>query len=240
MSNEPESGEPRVCVVTGGSSGVGLATAQRFLKAGCCVVICGRDSARLQAAEALLAAEGGDNVASINLDVGESDAGERLIEFSVRRFGRVDVLVNNAGTAPLAPAHAMSSEEFDRCLSTNIRGVFATTQAAWPGMCRQGGGAIINVSSLSAVDPFPGLGVYGASKAWVELFTKATAEEGREHHIHVMAVAPGAVDTPMLHGLFPDIPHDVRLASDEVAELIYRLSTKAMANCTGQTISIRR
>ena len=238
LSNQESAGRS-VCVVTGGSSGIGLAIAKRFLKTGHRVVICGRDPDRLKTAEDSLATLGGE-CATIALDIGEPNAGQRLIDFSVEQFARVDVLVNNAGIAPLAPAHEMSSEQFEGCLATNIRGVFGTTRAVWPIMRQNGGGAIINVSSLSATDPFPGLGVYGASKAWVELYTKATGEEGREHNIRVFAVAPGAVDTPLLQSLFPDIPQEVRLAADEVAELIGRLSDDAMAHVTGQTISIRK
>lgn len=239
MNSETINANPKVCIVTGGSSGIGLATAERFAKAGCRVVICGRDAGRLQSAAESLSTLAGE-VASVTLDVGEPNAGRRLVEFALEQFGRVDVLVNNAGTAPLAPAHDMSDEDFEATLATNIRGVFGTSKAVWPIMKKQGGGAIVNVSSLSASDPFAGLGVYGASKAWVELYTQATAEEGREHNIRVFAVAPGAVDTPLLQGLFPDIPMEVRLGPGEVAELIGRLCDDEMTHVSGQSIAIRK
>lgn len=228
----------RVCVVSGGSSGIGLATAARFLAAGYRVVICGRDQERLDAALVSLAAD--DECVAISLDVSESDAGERLVRFATERFGRIDVLVNNAGVAPLAPACEMSRDDFETCLATNVGGVFGLSQAAWPALRKVGGGAIINISSLSASDPFPGLGVYGASKAWVELFTQAMAEEGREHNIRVLAVSPGAVDTPLLRSLFPDIPQEVRLAAEDVAGLVFQLSQPEMAHVTGQAIKIRK
>ncbi len=228
-----------VCVITGGSSGIGLATASRFLDDGYRVVLCGRDSQRIAAASASLRV-GEDRLTSLTLDIGDEGAGQQLIDHAVGIFGRLDVLVNNAGTAPLAAAHQMTPADFEATLATNIRGVFATTQAAWPHFRSQGGGAIVNISSLSATDPFPGLGVYGASKAWVELFTKVTAEEGREHKIRVFAVAPGAVDTPLLQSLFPDIPQDVRLSATEVAEIIFRLTDDAMVPASGQTIAVRK
>ncbi|REJ68177.1 MAG: SDR family NAD(P)-dependent oxidoreductase [Planctomycetota bacterium] len=229
----------RVCVVTGGSSGIGLATARRFAADGYALVICGRDEQRLAAAAGELRA-GDAAVVTLAVDLAERDAGGRLIDFAVDEFDRVDVLVNNAGIAPLSAAHAMSDEDFESLMATNVRGVFATTKAVWPVMRRQGGGAIVNISSLSARDPFAGLGVYGASKAWVELFTKATAAEGREHAIRVFGVAPGAVDTPLLERLFPDIPAEARLQPEAVAELIYRLADQRLADATGQTVVIRK
>lgn len=239
MAHEMANSNEKVCVVTGGSSGIGRAIAERFVQAGFRVVLCGRNAERLAKAQASLQT-GGGQCEVIALDIGQPGAGGQLIEFAVERFSRVDVLVNNAGVAPLKSITEISAEEFEACLATNIRGVFATTQAVWRVMKDQGGGAIVNISSMSSTDPFPGLGIYGASKAWGDLFTKAMAEEGREQNIRMFSVRPGAVDTPMLESLFPEFPKEQRLAPSDVAEEVFRLQEKAMSASSGESIVVRK
>jgi NAD(P)-dependent dehydrogenase (short-subunit alcohol dehydrogenase family) len=168
-----------------------------------------------------------------------ADAG-RLIDAAVARFGRVDVLINNAGHAPLAHIQDLSVEDFDRALALNIAAVFHTTRAVWPVMQRQGGGVIVNISSLASVDPFPGFAVYGASKAWVNLFSQAMAAEGKPLGIRVFSVAPGAVETELLRRSFPDLPAEHTLAPAQVAEVIFRVSDVAFTPCSGQTVFVRR
>ena len=157
----------------------------------------------------------------------------------MQRFGRVDVLVNNAGVAPLAPVDEFDPAEFERVCQVNMAAVFHTTQAVWPVMKAQGGGLIANISSLASVDPFPGFGVYGASKAWVNLFSQATAAEGKAVGIRVFAIAPGAVETQMMRSIFPDFPKDQTLNPDDVAAVIVSVSDESMTYCTGQTIFVR-
>ena len=118
--------------------------------------------------------------------------------------------------------------------------IFHTTRAVWPLMKAQGGGVIINMSSMAAVDPFPGFAVYGASKAWVNLFSQATASEGKPHGIRVFSVAPGAVETGLMRASFPDFPADKTLAPDEVAAVILSLCEPALAPCSGQTLFVRK
>ncbi len=229
----------RVCVITGGSRGIGLATAVRFARGGAQLCISGRGARDLEAAAAQLRALGAECEAAA-LDVGRPDEARRLIARALERFGRIDVLVNNAGRAPLAKIEQFEASEFDATAAVNMAAVFHTSQAVWPVMRRQGGGVIVNVSSVASVDPFPGFAVYGASKAWVNVFSQALAVEGKPHNIRVYSVAPGAVETGMLRGAFPDFPADQTLAPDDVAAVIESVCGDPLRPCTGQTIFVRK
>ena len=103
-----------------------------------------------------------------------------------------------------------------------------------------GGGSIVNVSSQAAVSPFQGFSVYGGTKAFVDLFTKAVAEEGKPHGISVFSVRPGAVDTPLLRELFPDFPLDQAVTAEEVANVIWQLTQPEMRFSAGDPISVKR
>jgi NAD(P)-dependent dehydrogenase (short-subunit alcohol dehydrogenase family) len=229
----------RTCVITGASRGIGLATALRFAEQGCQIVAAARQEADLTAACRQIEAAGA-KVHSVVVDVGQPDAARRLIDAAQQRFGRIDVLVNNAGRAPLAPLGKFDPAEFDRVLAVNVAAIFHTSQAVWPFMQAQHGGVIVNISSRAAVDPFPGFAVYGASKAWVNLFSQALADEGRPHNIRVFSVAPGAVETGLLRAAFPDFPREKTLAPDDVARVIVALCDESMAPSSGQTVSVRK
>jgi NAD(P)-dependent dehydrogenase (short-subunit alcohol dehydrogenase family) len=107
-------------------------------------------------------------------------------------------------------------------------------------MRAQGGGTIINLSSLASFDPFPGLSVYGACKAWVNLFTRGIANEGRPHNIRAFSVALGAVETRLLRGLFQDYPADKTLTPEEVADLVFTLTSPTFRHSSGQTLQVNR
>jgi NAD(P)-dependent dehydrogenase (short-subunit alcohol dehydrogenase family) len=229
-----------VAVVTGGSSGVGLATAKRLADQGFDLLICSRRPDALFAARTAVEAAGPGACLAIQLDLSESGAGAELIGAALDRYSRIDLLINNAGFAPNAPLNSLDERCFEQALAVNCRAVYATTKAAWPALMRQGGGLVINISSMAAVDPFPGFAVYGACKSWVNLFTKATASEGRPHRIRTYALMLGAVETPMLRGLFPDFPAELALMPDEVAEAIIRLLDSGKAPPSGEAIVLKK
>jgi NAD(P)-dependent dehydrogenase (short-subunit alcohol dehydrogenase family) len=229
-----------VAVVTGGSSGVGLAMAKRLAAEGFHLLLCGRRPDALIAARDAVEAAGPGECTTIPLDLAESNAGTELIGAALARYSRIDLLVNNAGFAPNALLESLDDRSFEQALAVNCRAVYDTTRAAWPALVRQRGGLIINVSSMAAVDPFPGFAVYGACKAWVNLFTKAIASEGRPHGIRAYAVMLGAVETPMLRGLFPDFPAEQALMPEEVAGAILQLLDAGQAVPGGEAIVLRK
>ena len=229
----------KTCIITGASRGIGLATALRFAKAGYQIVAAARSEADLEAAVEKIAAAGGECLA-VTADVGNPDQAREIVAAAQERFGCVDVLVNNAGRAPLSAVDEMDGSEFEALVAVNMAAVFHTTQAVWPLMKQRGGGVIVNVSSVASLDPFPGFAAYGASKAWVNVFSKAIASEGKPHGIRVYAVAPGAVETQMLRGAFPDLPAEHVLDPDAVAAVIESVCDERMTHATGQTIFVRK
>lgn len=229
-----------VAIITGGSRGIGRATALRFARGGYGLLLVARDSAALRTVEQEAARAGSPRVQTLACDLAQADAAGRIADLARQIFGRVDVLVNNAGVAPLARVAEMTAGDFDNLLATNIAAVFRLTQAVWPLMQAGGGGTIVNLSSVASYDAFPGLGVYGASKAFINAFTRFTAEEGRPEGIRVFAIAPGATETRMLRSVAPDIPEEVVLEPDAIAAAIEAVCGPALQYSSGQTITVRR
>jgi NAD(P)-dependent dehydrogenase (short-subunit alcohol dehydrogenase family) len=184
--------------------------------------------------------EAGLTVLAHSVDVGVAQDAQQFVADVAAHYGRVDVLVNNAGLAPLAPLAELSMETLDHALDVNVRATFVATQAVWPIMSRQKHGTILNISSLAAVDPFPGFSVYGACKAWVDLFTKAIAAEGRTLGICVFALRLGAVDTPLLRSLFPDFPTEQTLTPAEVADFALLATAASFRHASGNAIPVRK
>lgn len=237
MNIDPKKESP-VCLITGGSSGIGLATAELFAGQGFRVAICGRRAEVLEQAAAKIVNLCGDRARVFTqvADLAEVDQTLAMGQAVVKHWGRIDVLVNNAAAAPLAPFDQISAEDFEQTLNLNLRGLFYLTQLAWKQMKQQNADlksakdqsseqpfqpVIVNISSLSAVDPFPGFSIYGASKAWLDLLTQALGVEGQEFGIRIYSVRPGAVETPLLRGLFPDFPPDQCASPQQVAQLVW-------------------
>jgi NAD(P)-dependent dehydrogenase (short-subunit alcohol dehydrogenase family) len=229
----------KTCIITGASRGIGLATALRFARSGYNLVIAASHENELQRAAGQVAAAGAECAAVVG-DIRLPESAGRLIETATQRFGRIDVLINNAGFGVLKPVDQTTPEDFDRTLAVNVGAVFYMTRAVWPVMRKQGGGIIVNVSSAASTDPFRGLSVYGATKAWVNLFTQATADEGRALGIRVYAIAPGAVETTMLRGMLPDLPAEHVLDPDAVAAAIEAMCGEGLAHSSGQTVFVRK
>ena len=231
-----------VCVITGASSGVGLATAELFARQGHRLALCARNRRRLDEATEQIRGQTSPaaDVLAVAADVGDQAEARSFIQQVGESHGRIDVLVNNAGTAPMAAISEFREEEFQAAMRVNIAAVFATTQAVWPIMQRQARGTIVNISSLAAIDPFPGLGVYGACKAWVDLFTKAMSAEGSDVGIRTFALRLGAVETPLLRSLFPDFPPEQTLAPQEVAQVISQIVTEPFRFASGEALCLRK
>lgn len=244
MSDQPKRAKATrpICLVTGGTSGIGLETAKKFAIEGYHIATCGRDCHRLEQARREIATVAANaEVLTVELDLGRPREVGKLIDRTVERFGRFDVLVLCAAVAPLKTLAEMTSPEFEAAIDVNIRSQFYLIQAAWQEFLRQGaGGIIVHVSSLAAVDPFPGFSVYGACKAWGDLFCLGLSHEGKPLGIRVHSIRPGAVETPMLRGLFPDYPPDQALPPRAVADLIWAVCQNPFRDSSGQPIYIRR
>ena len=214
--------QPLTAVITGGSSGIGLATASLFFERGYRVAFCGRAPKKLDAAkqEMLTLDNRPDDVASFVADLGAPETMQSFADSALEFLGGASVLVNNAAVAPLEKFESIPAEQFESLVNVNVKSGFYLTQAIWKHMIKSGGGTIVNISSLSAVDPFPGFSLYGASKAWMDLMTLALAAEGEEHKVRVCSIRPGAVETPLLRGLFPDFPADQCVSPQQVAKMV--------------------
>ena len=232
----------KVAIVTGGSSGIGLATATKFAESGFHVVISARDSGRLSDARTKILERGAAEAQCeiLSLDMAEADRAGDVVDFAVERFGRADVVVSNAAVAPMKPFVQIDAEEFENAININIRSVYYLFRAAWKQMTKQDSGTLIFISSLAAVDPFPGFSIYGSSKAWGDLLVHSLAGEGKSNNIRVFSVRPGVVETPLLRSLFPEFPADEALDPVHVAQLIEALCDDRFQYTSGQAIAVRR
>ena len=190
--------EGRIALVTGAASGIGAGIAVAFAQEGADVVVA--DQAGRAAAEPVLAevVAAGRQALFVQTDVSDTRSVAALAAAVQQRFGRVDVLVNNAGIFTEALVEVMSVEEWDRVLSTNLRGTFLCTRAFLPGMLERGSGRIINIASQLGQVGGTAVAHYSASKAGVIGLTKALAREVAARGVLVNAIAPGPIETPLL------------------------------------------
>jgi 3-oxoacyl-[acyl-carrier protein] reductase len=182
-----------VALVTGGSKGIGLAIARALLDRGMQVAISGRQESDLRRAAEQLGA--GANLLTVRADVRDEGSARRSVEDTVRAFGGLDVLVNNAGVGKFANVADMTPQVFRDVMETNLHGVFYCTHAALPHLRRRGGGYIVNISSLAGKNAFTGGAAYCASKAGLNAFSEALMQEVRYDNIRVSYVMPGSVST---------------------------------------------
>ena len=235
----------RVAIVTGGSRGIGLASARLLAEDGASVVVSGRDAGRLEAATRELESAGAE-VLGVVADAVKREDAERLVEATRERFGRIDVLVNNAGMTRDQLLVRMKDDDWDQVLDTNLRGVFLMTRAASKVMMRQRGGRIINISSTAGAMGNAGQVNYSAAKAGVIGLTKAAARELAHWKILVNAVAPGLIETDMTVSLGADareallgqVPLKRSGVVREVAEVVRFLAGEGASYITGQTIHV--
>lgn len=207
-------------IVTGGAMGIGMAIAFRLAEAGASVMIADTDlEAATQTAEHIKAQ--GGRAHAIRADAGSTTDAKKTVQVTVETFGRVDVLVNNAGVYPFSPALEISEEMWDRVLSINLKGVFFYSQAAAKEMIRAGhGGKIINLASKDAMRPQLGLAHYAASKGGVVALTRALALELAPHNILVNAIAPGNVKTPGTRATGAALQASGKLTEERLKDLV--------------------
>ncbi|EPX61186.1 3-oxoacyl-[acyl-carrier protein] reductase [Cystobacter fuscus DSM 2262] len=207
----------KVALVTGGSSGIGLATARELGQAGAKVALVSRGKERGEAAERALREEGLEAL-YVPADMGRSEDIRRMVGTVVEKWGRLDVAVNNAalGDMMLVPLTELPEEEFDRILGVDLKGVWLCMKYEIPEMLRAGGGAIVNVSSINGLAGTPMGSAYTAAKHGMHGLSKTAAMEFARQGIRVNVVCPGAHRTPMLEGLMEKMsPGDPRKAEEQ-------------------------
>jgi NAD(P)-dependent dehydrogenase (short-subunit alcohol dehydrogenase family) len=224
----------KTAVITGGTSGIGLATTKLFAKEGAYVFITGRRQKELDAAVQAI----GRNVTGIQGDVAKLDDLDRLYE-AVSSKGRIDVVFANAGVAEFAPLGKISEEHFDKLFDINVKGTLFTVQKALP-LLNDGGSIILN-GSVGSVKGTPGFGVYGATKAALRSFVRTWTSDLKDRHIRSNVVSPGPTDTPIVDGQPADaiarivstIPMGRMGEPDEIARAVLFLASDHSSFVTG-------
>jgi len=186
----------KVVIVTGATEGIGLASARRFGSEGARVVLANLHPEKGQAGALEVKKSGAPDALNIACDVAKEADVEHCVEETIRTFGRVDIVVNNAGLMIFAPLEELTSAQWLSVLSVDLLGAFYFTREAFRRM--KNGGAIVNVSSIHAIETSPSVAAYAAAKAALVSLTRSSALEGKPKNIRVNAILPGAVDTPML------------------------------------------
>ncbi len=235
----------KVALVTGAARGIGLAAAKRFLAEGWRVALLDIDGSNLARTHAALANP--DQTLAITCDVADATGVARAVAVVAERFGRLDALVCNAGIAIFKPLLETTPEDWARTLAVNLTGPFLCTQAAAPLMRDSGGGAIVNITSISGFRASTLRVAYGTSKAGLAHLTKQQAAELASLGIRVNAVAPGPVDTAMAKAVHTpairadyhnQIPLNRYGLETELAEAIFFLCSDRASYITGQTIAV--
>jgi 3-oxoacyl-[acyl-carrier protein] reductase len=215
----------KVALVTGGSSGIGLAVARAFARNGMALAVCARGEERLEkAAESL-----GEGCLAVAADVSDPDQVADLFERVTDYFGHLDVLVNNAGVWAGGPVDHVAPEDWDRVQGVNAGGAFLCSRAAWPLLKKRGGGYIFNVSSVAGKEGFAEGAPYSASKFALLGLSESLREEGIPFGIKVTAICPGYVDTPMVAGAPVPAAEMIR-PEDVAATCLYLLSLSPMVS----------
>jgi len=234
--------EGKVAVITGGSSGIGLATAQRFVEEGANVYITGRRQGELDTAVDQI----GKNVTGVQGDVSNLADLDRLYDTVKEQKGRIDILFANAGIMDLLPLETVSETYFDKTFSVNVKGVFFTVQKSLPLV--NNGGSIVLTGSVAGSKGMSGLSVYGATKAAVRSLARSFTAELKNRKIRVNVISPGRIDTPAASaaisglqaseeqakiGVLDSIPLGRMGSPDEVANVVLFLASDDTSFITG-------
>jgi NAD(P)-dependent dehydrogenase (short-subunit alcohol dehydrogenase family) len=235
----------QVAVVTGGANGIGRACAEAFGAAGAAVVVADIDAEAGPAVARAIEAAGG-RATFIKTDVGDAAQAQRLIDRTIATFGRLDVLINNAGIIRTAEFLEISEADFDAVLRVNLKGVFLVGQAAARAMVAQGKGAIVNMSSTNAVVAIPNQVPYATSKGGVNQLTKVMALALADKGVRVNAIGPGSILTDLLRVVMSDEAARRKILSrtpmgrcgepSEVAQVALFLASDDASYLTGQCI----
>ncbi|AEM48449.1 short-chain dehydrogenase/reductase SDR [Acidithiobacillus ferrivorans SS3] len=238
----------KVALVTGGSSGLGKSIATGLIKAGAKVIIIGRDSDKVMRTKNELASiTNSELVMGLSVDVTNEREVSDLMDLIHDKYGRLDILINSAGVYRLAPAEHMSLSEWNDIISINLTGTFLCCKEAAKYMIQNGGGKIVNVSSISAFCGFPGEAAYSPAKAGVSALTKVLAVEWIRNGINVNCIGPCDFDTPMMDEVRGTVAHNEFLKTfpigrmgqpDEIVGAALFLSSDASNMIVGHTLMV--
>jgi NAD(P)-dependent dehydrogenase (short-subunit alcohol dehydrogenase family) len=237
--------EGKVAVITGGSSGIGLATAQRFVTEGAYVFITGRRQSELDAAAKQIGKNNDNNVTGVQGDVSNLADLDRLYATVKEQKGRIDILFANAGVAEFAPLGEISEAHFDKTFGINVKGLLFSVQKALP--LFQDGGSIILNASIAASKGVEASSVYNATKAAIRSFARTWTVELKHRKIRVNAISPGYIDTPIFNSavqseeqieqiktsLVASVPMGRMGSSDEIAKAVSFLASDDSSYVTG-------
>lgn len=236
----------KVAIITGGNSGIGLATAKVFLQEGAKLVLSGR---RQEALDEVSTALSGDYV-TVLADASRMSENEKLIRVAVEKYGKIDILFLNAGIAPLSPIAHITEEHFNALYNTNVKGPLFTVKAALPHF-NEGAVVIFNASVVD-IKGFPGMAVYASTKAALRSMTRVLANELAPNKIRVVSVAPGGVNTPimgklglneqqlqeMATGMIQSVPLGRFAEPEEIAQSVLFLASDSASYITGIQLEV--
>ena len=239
----------RVAIVTGGATGIGYATALQLAKLGAGVAICSRTVDELEDAAARISAQSGSKCLAVPTDVKQEEAVVAMVQRTLDEFGRIDVLINNAGGTRMGPLEHIPTRGWDSIFELNVRSAYVATREAGRHMIERGAGAIVNVSSGAGITGVKGGAHYSAAKSALQMFTRVTAAEWGRFGIRANCVAAGAIASERVlaawdaAGLDPEqmgaaVPLGRTGTPEEMANMIVFLASDAAGYVTGQVIAV--
>jgi NAD(P)-dependent dehydrogenase (short-subunit alcohol dehydrogenase family) len=241
----------KVALITGGGTGIGRAIAVAFAREGASVAVAARRVEKLKEVAGAIEKEGGQAIA-LECDVTRAKDAERAVRETAVKFGKLDVLVNNAGTLSVSTVENITEEDWDRVMTVNLKGPFLLSRAALKEFRKAGGGAIVNIGSVLGLVAMQNRAAYCASKGGVTLLTKAMALDHAHENVRVNCICPSIVETELVKGLFDDSPQGkvLRKAREgtiplgrfgkpiDVAELAVFLASEESSWITGAAIPL--
>lgn len=238
--------EDKVAIITGGASGIGLATTERLAQEGAAVVMCGINEEKGRKVVAHIS----ERVTFIKTDIRDESQVKKLLEQTIQKYGHLDIVVNSAGVSIPGESDVTtySVEDYERTMDTNMKGVFLMTKHSIPALLKSKG-TIINIASRLGLKPLKNDAfIYSSSKAGVIMFTKAMALSYKDHELRINCICPGGVDTPLLHVLYENqMEYDKdaqnqfhgRVATPvEIANVVAFLASEEASYVNGATWSV--
>ncbi len=239
----------RVAIITGGGSGIGAETARLLAARGADLVLAGRRVDALDKMAAQITSETGHRCITVPTDVREPDQAEALIVAAIAAYGRLDILINNAGKGTLKPLATMPIEVWQKDIALNLNAAYYCSRAALEHLQASGHGAVVNISSMAGVNGTMGHGAYSSAKAGLQMFTRVSAAEWGPRGVRVNCVAPGMIATPLAVAGWEKSGFDGLAASkvfplrrpgqpEEVAQAVAFFASDAASYITGETLTV--